>query len=159
MNIHTIATECELEKLVLHLKQIRDSSRALDEPSIRITEKLTSAICEYFQKQGHKVALEVNVETKYIPRQKDREPYIRPGRLDLVVDSPNRWQLAIEIDRGNKKWSVEKLKHVQTNNKNTFGIWIRWGGQLRNVDTSAILLINLTSETPTILWPSVNVAA
>tara|TARA_B100000676_G_C17606714_1_gene594691 strand:- start:150 stop:569 length:420 start_codon:yes stop_codon:yes gene_type:complete len=56
------------------------------------------------------------------------------GRIDVYVNRdsliPEKGlpPLAIEIDRGNKKWSIMKLEHLQ--GRGCSCLWIKWGKKI-----------------------------
>jgi hypothetical protein len=142
-----------LEDLISKLKISRDSLLLNETPSIEVTKKLTGMICEHFQNLGFWVSREVLCQTQYSSAGSKREPYSRNGLIDIVVASNDGWQLAIEVDRGNKKWSLKKLKNFQTTNANSHGIWIRWGGVVSGVETKDIFLIDLTETEAKFVLP------
>jgi hypothetical protein len=65
----------------------------------------------------------------------------RAGRLDIVFDRPGQARLAVEIDRGNKAWSAEKLAAETL--AGSAAIWLRWGSFPRR----------LTPQRPVVLVP------
>lgn len=152
MNPEEVLLNCNFNELILSLKLLRDKLISAETPSVQITKKLTTAVSRHFFLLGYNVISEVDIEAVY--NSKKHGSYQRTGRLDLLIIAKNKWQLAIEIDRGNKKWSAEKLKQLQLTRANTFGIWIRWKGQIRNVDTSEIILVDLTNEIYRVFMPN-----
>lgn len=154
VNLEKILGECDFEDLVYQLKIRRDKSFSVEDSSIEITKNLTKIISAHFFQRGYWVTYETIVEAEYVPKaSKGKLAYIRPGRIDLIVKSKEGWSLAIEIDRSNKKWSLEKIKNFQANNPKTFGVWIRWGGRVKKLDTSSIVLVDLTVDTAEIVLP------
>ena len=69
-------------------------------------------------------------------------PDDRQGRIDWVLKQrmpPLR--IAIEIDRANKHWSLEKL--VRAQQQGFIAIWVRWRSPVRIAVPNTICLINL----------------
>lgn len=67
----------------------------------------------------------------------------RLGYLDVIVRRAGLPDLAIEIDSGDKPWSVDKLQHAAA--AGMHAIWIRWGdeqwaGLYDNVDVIQLWL-------------------
>lgn len=60
----------------------------------------------------------------------------RPGRqgyVDLYIAGPGyKRDLVIEIDRGNKRWSAQKLGHAVNHGK--AAIWVRWKGRAPSLE-------------------------
>jgi hypothetical protein len=142
-----------LNLLLLELADLREAGMKAKTPSITMTEQLTKACEEHFLRLGCTTVREYHIEAIYRPKSESRTPFPRLGRIDLVVSSIDGYKLAIEIDRGNKKWSVEKLKRFQGNGPNRFGLWVRWGGRFKNVSVSEIILMDLTGQVEGIKWP------
>lgn len=68
----------------------------------------------------------------------------RRGLVDIVIKSPERIGYAIEIDSGNKKWSLEKLLHAHS--IGYVPIWVRWCAKI-NIEIPPIVnLIDLTGK-------------
>ena len=55
------------------------------------------------------------------------------GLVDITIKRPDGARYAIEIDRGNKRWSLEKLLHAYT--KGYVPIWVRWSADDKNYNT------------------------
>lgn len=76
----------------------------------------------------------------------------RRGRVDLVVATENwtpfwrRVVYAIELDRQNKAWSVEKLRNLRRL-RGWIPIWVRWNGRLgRNLPDDICVIDMCQSE-------------
>ncbi len=70
----------------------------------------------------------------------------RQGRIDWLLrhrDLPIRF--AVEIDRANKQWSLEKL--VRAQQAGFTSVWIRWRNPIRMTIPEQIYLIDLTRKT------------
>jgi hypothetical protein len=65
------------------------------------------------------------------------------GFIDLFAVFPDQSSLAIEIDRSNKAWSLEKLEHVATQ-RNCRVLWIRWRGRVKMPEGCPIPVLDLT---------------
>jgi hypothetical protein len=63
----------------------------------------------------------------------------RVGRLDVVFDRPGMPCLAVEIDRGNKAWSAEKLQAETM--AGSAGIWLRWGSSPRRLTPPRLVVL------------------
>lgn len=144
MNTEKILQDCKFKQLVTKLKQLRDKLFTENASSTMVTEYLTKEIQTHFETLNFQVVLELKFEAIYTSKR--RIPVTRIGKIDLVIFANQEWQIAIEIDRANKKWSVEKLRQYKSSFPNTMCIWIRWKGRIRNVDTSDIILVDLLSS-------------
>ena len=68
----------------------------------------------------------------------------RKGLVDVVIKKPEGNGYAIEIDRGNKKWSLEKLLHAHS--IGYVPIWVRWCTKVNIQIPDVINLIDLTDK-------------
>lgn len=68
-----------------------------------------------------------------------RSGYLYRGYLDIVID---RW-LAIEVDSGNKRWSLTKLEDAQR--RGYVPVWIRWRSPQKLHVPSSVRLILLST--------------
>jgi hypothetical protein len=64
------------------------------------------------------------------------------GYLDFILKKDND-KYALEIDRGNKKWSLQKLVHSKS--KGYKPIWVRWCVPVKMDIPEIVYLINLTN--------------
>ena len=85
--------------------------------SKHITNYLTNSLVNFAKKNNIKFQLEIK-----LPNLKGKNN--RSGILDLRIFDKKK--LDIEIDRGNKKWSIEKLIYCKNILKNDV-LWIKWG--------------------------------
>ncbi|MEU3464428.1 hypothetical protein ABZ721_31290 [Streptomyces sp. NPDC006733] len=96
----------------LNLQQFSDLSTA------EVTAFFTDAVADWASDQGYEVQREVSLPT--IARQH------RTGRLDLQLRhrSGRGRLISVEVDRGTKQWSLDKL--VQAAELGHLALWLRW---------------------------------
>lgn len=87
--------------------------------SAHVTDTLSAAVSRWGQQEGFQVKREVPAPAEARPD--------RHGYLDLVCFDGPRPALAVEIDRGNKQWSHEKLAAVAA--RGVAAVWLRWGSK------------------------------
>lgn len=92
------------------------------------TSAITKAIVRACKELGARVDTEVDCGKFENPRWKRKS---RSGRVDIVASFQDGSSLAIEIDRGNKRFSVEKLESMRQRGVAT--LWVRWGGTVRRI--------------------------
>lgn len=115
-NPHVVAAE----SLAAWLSTISLAGRS----SQQATRLITEAIAEWARRQGWEVEFEVPALITR-PVRGGRE---FRGRLDIVCDRGEDLPLiAIEVDRGNKRWSLQKL--VAEAEAGNLAIWVRWKGR------------------------------
>lgn len=90
-----------------------------------VTDTLSAAI----RRWGHSNGWMTNTE---VPSTARRHSGSGPGvahygYLDLVFDRWGEESVVVEIDRGNKQWSLEKLTAEAARGR--VSIWVRWGRQ------------------------------
>ncbi|MFJ4651130.1 hypothetical protein ACIP5Y_07630 [Nocardia sp. NPDC088792] len=85
------------------------------------TTMLTYQTAEWARKHWWTVTFEAPAR---VSRPTRRGPY--RGRLDLLCTSWFRRPIAIEIDRANKMWSLDKLQAEADAGAST--LWVRWAG-------------------------------
>ena len=114
----------------------------LDKPTKKeITAEVTKQTTKWAQSQGWSVQLEVL--SRAIRTLPNGNKY--RGYLDMVCSRPGRPPIAIEIDRSNKNWSVEKLTgEVEAG---SIALWVRWRGVMIDVPDT-IGLVNVAPATP-----------
>jgi hypothetical protein len=72
----------------------------------------------------------------------------RMGYVDVFARFRDRSMLAVELDRGNKAWSLAKLRYCNTVQR-TEALWVRWQGLVTPLEDKAVHVLNLcTKETP-----------
>ena len=86
-----------------------------------VTRQLTDAVVRWALGHGWTPRVEARVEAA------TELAGARLGYVDVVVHRPAARDLAIEIDSGDKPWSVDKLRHAAR--AGMHAIWIRWGDQ------------------------------
>jgi len=95
-----------------------------------ITELITDEIISWASMNNWGSEREFEI---YLIKNKNNQ--LSRGKIDLVLDGNvsvsenNILPLAIEIDRGDKNWSIEKLQHCQNLGFNC--LWIRWGKKIK----------------------------
>jgi hypothetical protein len=101
------------------------------------TEFITSSIESFAHGRGLTCEKEVFLG---LSRKASR----RKGLVDIVIKSPEGIGYAIEIDSGNKKWSLEKLLHAHS--IGYVPIWVRWCAKVNIQIPDVINLIDLTNK-------------
>ncbi|MFF6787454.1 hypothetical protein ACFY9C_00035 [Streptomyces filamentosus] len=93
-----------------------------DLPTSEVTAFFTDAVAGWATDRGYEVQREVELPT--IMRQN------RTGRLDLQLRhrSGEGRLISVEVDRGTKEWSLEKL--VQAAELGRLALWLRWSRTL-----------------------------
>ncbi|HKO88729.1 MAG TPA: hypothetical protein VJU83_09465 [Burkholderiales bacterium] len=115
---------------------------------LEITRALLHHIEQLCLKLGARAHCEVHVDLYRSGVYRTSKPYRKWGRLDMAVELSDGWRVAIEIDRGNKRWSRDKLIHA-TSLPRTCALWIRWRGQCPDENCApGLSLINLTEDPP-----------
>lgn len=81
-----------------------------------VTRFFTDSVTQWAYSLGYNVRPEVQLQS----------PDQRAGRLDLRLRhrSGTGRAISIEIDRGDKVWSLEKLTHVAE--RGDLALWLRW---------------------------------
>ena len=103
----------------------------------RGTELIASSIKSFALNQGFKCEKEVFLGLK-------RKTRGYKGLMDIIIRRPDGIGYAIEIDSGNKKWSLEKLLYAHR--IGYVPIWVRWCAKI-NIDIPAVInLIDLTDK-------------
>lgn len=89
--------------------------------STAVTSLVTREVCEC-------------LETIGLRTEREHQVVCRPDRtgfVDVVAYAPcGRLVVAVEIDRGNKRLSLEKLSHLRAT-RGAAGVWVRWGREHR----------------------------
>jgi hypothetical protein len=86
-----------------------------------VTRQITDAVVKWALARGWTPRVEARVEALTMLGSP------RLGYLDVLVRRAGLPDLAIEIDSGDKPWSVDKLQHVAA--AGMHAIWIRWGDE------------------------------
>jgi len=101
------------------------------------TELITSSIENFACEQRYKCEKEVFLGLR-------RKTDGHKGLVDIIIKSPNEKQYAIEIDSGNKKWSIDKLLHAYK--IGYVPTWVRWNAKININMPAGINLIDLTNK-------------
>ncbi|MBF6314020.1 MULTISPECIES: CRISPR-associated endonuclease Cas2 [Nocardia] len=118
----------ELRDLRARLRDIidplEDQISLAGRSSQQATRLITEANAEWARRQGREVEFEVPA---MITRPVHGRREVR-RRLDIVCDRGEDLPLiVIEVDRGNKRWSLQKL--VAEAEAGNLAIWVRWKGR------------------------------
>lgn len=76
-----------------------------------------------------------------LTRPTKRGPY--QGRVDVFGVFPDSSVIVIEVDRGDKRWSLQKLIFAATK-LHTQAVWIRWSGFVNLYVPPSVTLIDVT---------------
>lgn len=108
--------------------------------SRQTTALLTERVAEWGRSQGWSVHFEAPIRASRPTRSGESR-----GRLDVVCRrDAGRPPVVIEIDRGNKRWSVDKLASEAA--AGAVALWVRWRDPT-NVDVpDAVGLVDLAPE-------------
>jgi len=101
------------------------------------TEFITSSIESFARNQGLTYEREVFLGL-------NRKTSGHKGLVDIVIKNPEGIGYAVEIDRSNKKWSLEKLLHAHS--IGYVPIWVRWCAKINVQIPDVINLIDLTDK-------------
>ncbi|MFV0126333.1 hypothetical protein ACLGI4_01170 [Streptomyces sp. HMX112] len=88
--------------------------------SVEVTGHLTSVVTAWGASHGWAARREAGAGITATARS----GRTRTGLLDLLFHRPGGSRLAVEIDRGNKRWSLEKLIHQA--DTGGCAVWLRW---------------------------------
>ena len=86
-----------------------------------VTRQITDVVVKWALARGWTPRVEARVEAVTLAGGR------RLGYVDVLVRRPGEPDLAVEIDSGDKPWSVDKLQHAAAAGMQA--IWIRWGDQ------------------------------
>lgn len=90
-----------------------------------VTSLLTSRLVAWGLAQGWMVSREVPSRARRGAAERQHH-----GFLDVVLERWGRSPVVVEIDRGNKTWSMEKL--TAEHEAGCVSIWVRWGRAVVN---------------------------
>ena len=107
------------------------------------TQRLTYALGKSIHKAGGIPEPEKELPIQRIVHRKNGTTDFKAGHLDLFGLFPHLTSIAIELDRTNKLWSLDKLlcAHKEFG---SLGVWIRWKGEVTVDVPSNISLIDLS---------------
>jgi hypothetical protein len=86
-----------------------------------VTRHITDVVVKWALARGWTPRVEARVEAVTLAGGR------RLGYVDVLVHRPGEPDLAVEIDSGDKPWSVDKLQYAAAAGMQA--IWIRWGDQ------------------------------
>jgi len=86
-----------------------------------VTRQITDVVVKWALARGWTPRVEARVEAVTL----SGSPKL--GYVDVLVHRPGEPDLAVEIDSGDKPWSVDKLQYAAAAGMQA--IWIRWGDQ------------------------------
>jgi hypothetical protein len=104
----------------------------------QFTKAITSEIGHLIALSGGQFFPERKID---LTRPTKRGPY--QGRLDVFGVFPDASVIAIEVDRGDKCWSLQKLIFTATK-LGAHAVWIRWSGSVNLYVPPSVTLINVT---------------
>lgn len=140
LEIHSIKKEFQSEEFKINLYEQVDYY-----DSDKTTSSLTTKIVNYFKSKNYQVKpeKEINIDNKSM---KDFGYNRQRGFCDIYAKKGDI-QFYIEIDRGNKEWSIQKLDYMVKQGFNR--IWIRWKGELNqelvNKYSEKIKVVNISN--------------
>ena len=109
------------ETLLKNQKNIENNINECFDKSIDITSYLTNLLVRLFKKK-YQIVTEVKLKNF-------KGKGGRGGRIDLRISSSNKI-FDVEIDRGNKLNSIEKLIFCKSLGHNV--LWIKWGFEIND---------------------------
>ena len=86
-----------------------------------VTRQITDVVLTWALARGWTPRVEARVEAMTVAGSS------KLGYVDVLVHRPGEPDLAVEIDSGDKPWSVDKLQYVAAAGMQA--IWIRWGDE------------------------------
>lgn len=110
--------------------------------SVDKTKVITEAIEEYLSSLGWNVSREYKIDLTRSSSTFEGKIKEIHGRIDLFAKRNNE-SLAIEIDRGNKPWSLKKLEYCIK----TYGskaVWIRWKGEVTSAIPDGVIVYDIS---------------
>jgi len=107
--------------------------------TVAFTKSFTQALCNHIAENGGIVTLEYRIASNRVKSNGGK----KLGILDVFAQFGDGSKLAIEIDKGNKVWSLEKLG-LAVEVLRAEAIWIRWRGQIKLVSIPPIFFVDLT---------------
>ncbi|MGW1193683.1 hypothetical protein [Streptomyces sp. NPDC002559] len=112
--------EAGLDAAVNSLRTWLNGERFTDLSTAEVTEFFTDSVSRWADSLGYKARREV-----WLPVQ-SCQPDQRAGRLDLQLrhHTGKGRLISVEIDRGNKVWSLNKL--TQAAELGDLALWLRW---------------------------------
>jgi len=110
-------------------------------PSTEKTRILTEEIQRFCDHECVGFMCEVPIE----PLEYRSSGKLRRGIVDVFIRTTDGKVFAIEIDRGNKTWSLDKLGHCRIR-YNAVPIWIRWSGTVDCEIPADIVVADLTGR-------------
>ena len=96
-----------------------------DATALEVTATLTGEVIRWAKDNGWSATTEVPIGIDRFSRGG-----VRTGRIDVVVQRSGR-PVAIELDRGIKKWSLTKLMWAAEAGHDA--VWVRWGAPCTRV--------------------------
>jgi hypothetical protein len=134
----TIASRCGTD-LIGFSRHVAQMLAAKEVDTRAFTQGLTEELCRRIRWHGGSVSTEHRVELF----RRTQSGRLSSGYLDIHADFVDHSCIAIEIDRGNKRWSVQKLEFAAERLGAT-ALWIRWRGVVRIQPTSAVMVVDIT---------------
>ena len=113
-------------------------AHAPDYPATKVTGLLTLEICSILLSINCRVKRECPVGLS----RTVQSGRVYQGHLDLFARFDDGSSVAIEIDRGNKLWSLRKLEYVAGESGST-ALWVRWHGRVSMPTGSCVTVLNL----------------
>lgn len=111
--------EAGLDAAAHSLRAWLNSQQFADLSAFEVTRFLTDSVAEWATNLGYNAQREVEVHPNI------HRPDLRTGRLDLQLrHHSGKGRPIIEIDRGNKLWSLDKL--TQAAERGDLALWLRW---------------------------------
>lgn len=112
--------EAGLDATADSLRSWLNSEQFTDLPSVEVTRFFTGSVARWAGSLGYEAQREVRLPEGI----RRRGGY--HGRLDLQLRHPTGEErpISIEIDRGSKRWSLEKLTHAAE--LGDLALWICW---------------------------------
>lgn len=112
--------EAGLDAAADSLRSWLNREQFTDLPAVEVTKFFTDSVTRWASSRGYDAQREVRLPDGI------RRPDGRHGRLDLQLTDPTGKErpISVEIDRGSKLWSLEKLTHAAE--LGDLALWIRW---------------------------------
>ena len=104
-----------------------------DATALEVTATLTEEVIRWARGNGWPAMTEVPIGIQRFSRG-----VVRTGCIDVVVQRSGR-PVAIELDRGNKKWSLTKLRWAAEAGHDA--IWVRWGASRTRLAVPAPVIL------------------
>lgn len=134
----SLAANCA-DRIAIHAETMADSILWRAQDTVDFTRLMTLDLCALISERGGRPWREYRLQTD----RRTKDGKLREGMLDIFAHFSDRSKLAIEIDRGNKQWSLEKL-HIAASRLQAEAVWIRWRGKIKFTSCAPVRFVDVS---------------